>query len=154
MIFRDAKQKLSEAAWHDPIVRAVSNARLSIERESGRPISDEHFYAALAVAMMESRENVTQAYLAHMASCISARFVIMDRNPLTPVPELGRNISGSHCQMNHSCLEIMKMKGFNFKPLTLQLVFTPVGSRDRLLTLNDVLRQIDREAVEDGDVHE
>lgn len=76
MLFRDAKLKIQQAAMSDFIVRRIMDTRAYMEREQGVPISDEDFYAALAVAMMESRENMRRSYQNHLATCISNRHIV------------------------------------------------------------------------------
>ena len=80
MLFRDAKVKIQQAAMHDFLVRRIVNTRRYIEERSGRLMSDEDFYAALAVAMMESRDNVNQNYRNHMARCPLATRIPSDSN--------------------------------------------------------------------------
>jgi hypothetical protein len=69
MMFRDSIAKIEEKRGHDFIVSRLFHARYYIERETGVRISDADFYAALAVAALESRDNVIQTFRGHLDLC-------------------------------------------------------------------------------------
>ena len=80
MLFRDAKIKIQQASMTDFLVRRIFETRRYIERGSGRLISDEDFYAALAVAMMESKDHHIKRLRDHLAICPLAIGILADNN--------------------------------------------------------------------------
>ena len=182
MLFRDAKLKIQQAAGNgDFLVRMIMDTRRYMELESGRLISDEDFYAALAVAMMESRNHVKQAFLDHMNTRAINTIVMKDSDPIaTPnAPVIRHNIEGEihlepmipHlaaaeiAQINSLCrfadvfsgVPSLMMGPPPQPPSALEEVYRRHGGAKRPPSaLHPLVKQdeIDRKAIENVDVHE
>lgn len=133
MLFRDAKLTIQQAAMSDFLVRRIIDTRRYIERESGRPISDEDFYAALAVAMMQSRDHWQKGLMDHMNICPYVPPVLVPRDRIDPsILQIGgwRYKSDGERYWHHGVVNPFTEGGDRGRPLTPAQTLNPFVQQD------------------------